>query len=52
MLLPLVSLHHIWFFLANVSHIQELVSYKQASVNADWVAAMDKELHALEENNT
>lgn len=39
-------------FLANISNIQELKSYKQASTNAEWIAAMNKEIETLEANGT
>ncbi|XP_019055631.1 PREDICTED: uncharacterized protein LOC109115749 [Nelumbo nucifera] len=39
-------------FLGNVSQFQEPKSYKQASGQKEWVDAMNKELAALEQNET
>lgn len=39
-------------FIANVSKIPELVSYKQASQSSDWCTAMASKLAALEANDT
>ncbi|KAL2253435.1 UNVERIFIED_CONTAM: Retrovirus-related Pol polyprotein from transposon RE1 [Sesamum indicum] len=39
-------------FVASLSVLQEPRNYKEASSNPQWVAAMDKELQALESNNT
>ncbi|GAA0149006.1 transmembrane signal receptor [Lithospermum erythrorhizon] len=39
-------------FLANVSNMQEPVSYSQAKNLVEWVQAMTEELQALQRNNT
>ena len=38
--------------MVNVSKVQEPHSYKQAAEDSNWVEAMQKELQALEENDT
>lgn len=39
-------------FVTNVSEVKEPVSYKHAKDDPNWVTTMEKELHALEENDT
>lgn len=39
-------------FLASVSKLNEPTSYEQACQDIDWIAAINKELQALEDNNT
>ncbi|KAL2541658.1 Uncharacterized protein Adt_02636 [Abeliophyllum distichum] len=46
----LSSIHHAFTY--NVSHIIEPTTYEAACQNPKWVAAMNDEIRALEENNT
>lgn len=39
-------------FLANVSNILEPASYAQACTSTEWIQALNKELEALELNQT
>lgn len=39
-------------FIANIMKVLEHGSYEEAKNHPGWIAAMDKELQALEENNT